>query len=130
MPKSQSTYGILLPIARGPIGYFNSSTDTLQQIKANFINLILTKKGERVMEPTFGCDLQKFVFEPIDGDAESKTYEAVQEAVTRWMPFLKVIDFELLSDNPDDIDRNQIRLYIKYGFTFSEEVFDEIFLEF
>jgi len=112
------------------LGYFEASTNTLEQIKSNFINLIMTKKGERVHEPTFGCDLHTIVFEQNDEDMEDKTYEAVQEAVNTWMPFLVLQDFQYLTENPGDIDRNTVRLYVKYGFTFNPNVFDEVVIEF
>lgn len=130
MPRYPITYGVVLPFVRGPLGYFEASTNTLEQIKSNFINLIMTKKGERVHEPTFGCDLHTIVFEQNDEDMEDKTYEAVQEAVNTWMPFLVLQDFQYLTENPGDIDRNTVRLYVKYGFTFNPNVFDEVVIEF
>ena len=40
-------------------------TDTVkEQIRANLINVLLTKPGERVMEPNFGVNLKGYLFEP------------------------------------------------------------------
>lgn len=130
MPKYPITYGVTLPFVRGQLGYFEASTDTLTQIKSNFINLVMTKKGERVHEPTFGCDLHGVVFEQNDDEMEDKTRDAVQEAVEAWMPFLVLRDFQFLNVDPDDLDRYRVRLYIKYGFTFNPNVFDEVVIEF
>ena len=129
MPKYPITYGVTLPIEKGRSGYFASSTDTLTQIKSNFINLIMTKKGERVHEPTFGCDLHNIVFEQND-DMEDRTYDAVQEAVETWMSFLILQEFRFLNIDPDDLDKYRVRLYVKYGFTFNPNVFDEVVIEF
>ena len=34
------------------------------QVKANLINYILTNKGERLFDPTFGGDLRSLLFDP------------------------------------------------------------------
>ena len=53
--------GITLPIQIGNMGYFQQSFDTLVQVKSNFINLILTRKGERVHQPEFGCGIHDYL---------------------------------------------------------------------
>jgi phage baseplate assembly protein W len=42
---------------------FNSTYTTVDQIKSNIINYVLTNKGERVLNPNFGSNLRKFIFE-------------------------------------------------------------------
>ena len=44
---------------------FNSTYTTVDQIKSNIINYVLTNKGERVLNPNFGSNLRKFIFENI-----------------------------------------------------------------
>lgn len=43
---------------------FNTTTTTKEQVKSNLINYILTNKGERLFDPTFGGDLRASLFEP------------------------------------------------------------------
>ena len=45
-------------------GIFPVNYTTLSQAKDNLRNLILTRKGERLMQPEFGCDVWKTLFEP------------------------------------------------------------------
>ena len=59
--------GVSLPF-NGPAGPFNSTYSTKDQIKSNLINLLLTNKGERIMNPEFGADLGKALFEGITDD--------------------------------------------------------------
>jgi phage baseplate assembly protein W len=42
---------------------FSSTYTTTEQIKSNVINYVLTNKGERVLNPNFGSNLRKFIFE-------------------------------------------------------------------
>ena len=44
---------------------FNPTYTTTEQIKSNLINFILTNKGERVLNPNFGSDFRRFIFENI-----------------------------------------------------------------
>ena len=44
---------------------FNSTYTTVDQIKSNIINYVLTNKGERVLNPNFGSNLRAFIFENI-----------------------------------------------------------------
>ena len=46
-------------------GAFAVNFTSINQAKSNLQNLILTRKGERLMQPEFGCDIWKIIFEPI-----------------------------------------------------------------
>lgn len=37
-----------------------------QAVLESVKNIIITEPGERIMNPTFGCPISKFTFEPID----------------------------------------------------------------
>ena len=69
--------GVSLPF-NGPAGPFNSTYSTKDQTKSNLINLLLTNKGERIMNPEFGCDLSTALFEGITED----TTLLIQDLIT------------------------------------------------
>ena len=60
--------------------------------RQNLKNLILTRKGERIMQPEFGCDIYKILFEPIitDESFENKISNTITEAVNSWLPYIKI----------------------------------------
>jgi phage baseplate assembly protein W len=96
-------------------GAFAVNFTTIDQAKSNLQNLILTKKGERLMQPEFGCDIWKILFEPIvDGDIESKIEETVLDAVNTWLPYLN-IDTILFDYDDNDIDTNRLALEVQFS---------------
>jgi phage baseplate assembly protein W len=96
-------------------GIFSTNVTTLMQAKNNLINLILTKKGERLMQPEFGCDVWRVLFEPID-NIENSIENAIISAVSIWLPYLSIN--EIIFDYDDnDIDTNKVSLDIKFSLT-------------
>jgi phage baseplate assembly protein W len=41
----------------------------------DLMNEIMTRKGERLMMPTFGCVIHDMIFEPLDEDTKELIYE-------------------------------------------------------
>jgi phage baseplate assembly protein W len=96
-------------------GAFAVNFTTINQAKSNIQNLILTKKGERLMQPEFGCDIWKILFEPIiEGNIESKIEETILDAVNTWLPYIN-IDTILFDYDDNDIDTNKIALEIQFS---------------
>jgi phage baseplate assembly protein W len=121
--------GITLPIQLGNTGYFEQSFDVLTQVKSNFINLILTRRGERVHQPEFGCRIHEYLFEQLTAENIEGARLSVVNAVEQWMPFLELVQFEL-NAGPDNIDRNGIQLYVGYRLRQSPNIRDSIILTF
>jgi phage baseplate assembly protein W len=121
--------GVTLPLRLGNTGYFEQSFDTLRQVKTNFINLILTRRGERLHQPQFGCCIHEYLFEQLTPENIEGARLCVIDAVKQWMPFLELIRFELRATSAD-VDKNTLRLYVGYRLTNSPNIEDEIVLEF
>jgi uncharacterized protein len=121
--------GITIPLQLGNTGYFEQSYDTLRQIKSNFINLILTKRGERVHQPEFGCRIHEYLFEQLTPETFEAARLSVIDAVRQWMPFLELTRFELF-DQTEQIDNNTLRLYVGYRLRNSPTIEDTIVLTF
>jgi phage baseplate assembly protein W len=121
--------GITLPLQLGNTGYFEQSFDVLTQIKSNFLNLILTTKGERLHQPEFGCDIHRFVFEQLTPENIEKIRLSVTDAVEQWMPFLELVTFNV-ETTTDDTDANKFRLYVGYRLRNNPNIQDSIILTF
>jgi len=96
-------------------GAFAVNYTTLNQAKSNLINLILTKKGERLMQPEFGCDIWRILFEPIvEGQIEQRIETSILDAVEMWLPYLN-IDEIIFDYDENDIDNNSVSLDVKFS---------------
>jgi len=96
-------------------GIFATNYTTLTQAKDNLRNLILTKKGERLMQPDFGCDIWLVLFEQIsEGIIETQIENYIVDAVSQWLPYLNIDEIIFDYDN-NDIDNNRISLDLKFS---------------
>jgi hypothetical protein len=59
----QLAIGVSLPF--NAEGVFNPTYTSTDQIRANLINFILTNKGERPLNTTYGSDIRKYLFSEI-----------------------------------------------------------------
>lgn len=96
-------------------GIFAVNYTTLNQAKDSLINLIMTKKGERTMQPEFGCDIWNLLFEPIIEETISTQIEnSIISAVDIWLPYLN-IDNIIFDYDENDIDSNKINVEVKFS---------------
>ena len=49
--------GLKLPLEHGNQGFFGRTQKAIEQTKYNIKNLLLTKKGERVVNPSIGTNI-------------------------------------------------------------------------
>ena len=115
--------GVSLPFNGS--GVFNSTFTTKDQIKSNLINLLLTTKGERVMNPLFGCDLRKFLFEGITNSNLDSLKNSLLNSIYIFIPEITVIDI-ILTPNTD---YNLIDLTVDYLINISQSP-DKITVQF
>ena len=72
--------GVALPF-NAP-GVFQTTYTTQESIKYNLINFFLTNQPERYLNPTFGGNLKKFVFEQITQNNLNLLKQNIQESLT------------------------------------------------
>ena len=66
-------------------------TATLKEvIKQNFINLMLTSPGERIMDINFGVGLRNYLFEQNTSQLKSKIAADVRYQTSKYMPFISL----------------------------------------
>jgi len=126
MANEQTAIGVTLPLRRGKTGYFEQSFTAIEQVKSNLTNLLLTVKGERVFQPEFGSELHNLLFTQMDEEYDSTVQNAVQRAITQWMPFLTIVELEVLRDE----DRNKTLVKVTFAISSNTSIMDSIVVEF
>lgn len=96
------TYGINFPFRDSSRGDYLQLTQTVaEEIKADLIHLILTRKGSRYYLPDFGTRIYEFIFEPFDGLTFQAIESDIRDAVQAYMPNLLLNN---ISITPADIN--------------------------
>jgi phage baseplate assembly protein W len=86
----------------------------------------MTRKGERVMYPDFGCDIWRILFEPIiSGNIDDKIEASIIQAVDIWLPYIN-IDEIVFDYDEEDIDKHQINLEIKFSLKSNENLSETV----
>jgi phage baseplate assembly protein W len=107
-------------------GPFAVNFTTIQQARNNLVNLVLTKKGERVGQPDFGCDVWKVLFEPmIDGDIDTKIESTIVDAVAEWLPYI-AIDEIIVDFTDNDIDNHNVNVEILFSLVSNPNITDTV----
>ena len=89
----------------GNIGFFNQTFTSLEEAKSNLLNLLLTRRGERVMHPEFGTDIYNLLFSQITRDLKQKIEGEIRTAVETWIPYILLTEVQVdISD--ENIEKN------------------------
>lgn len=121
--------GIKLPIRLGKTGYFEQTFTTLDTVKADIVNLLLTRKGERPLQPNFGTDLAKVLFENIIDGIDTIIERIIQQAIDFWMPYV-ILEEIVVNTSPEVVDLNKIQVQLTFSVKQVPDRFETIILEF
>ncbi len=117
--------GLKLPFTRDRAGLFGQTETTLEQAGYNIHNLLLTAKGERVMQPDFGSDLRALLFEQHTDDLEKRVEEAILDSVSTWLSYVKVEGVNIIQK---DNTPNTINVDITFSLSYEPNRFNTITL--
>lgn len=82
-----------------------------EDIKEAIYIILMTKKGERVMNPNFGCGVHEFAFGTMDYTSLSMMERSVKEALTLWEPRITDLNVNL---EVDEKEEGCVLIYIDY----------------
>jgi phage baseplate assembly protein W len=105
--------GITLPLQFAE-NTFAQSFKTSEQAKSNIKNVLLTKKGERPMQPEFGSGLQEILFDFNDDELAGKIESTINEAIQQWLPYVNIEDI-LVENGNYERDNNLVNISITFS---------------
>jgi phage baseplate assembly protein W len=72
------------------VGAYSLNTTLLEVAKQNFMNVLLTSPGERLMDPDFGVGLRRYLFEPNTPTLHSSIATKIQKQVAKYTPYIQL----------------------------------------
>jgi phage baseplate assembly protein W len=106
--KDRVAIGVTLPFQRGATGYFAQSFQTIDQVKSNIKNLILTNHYERPFRPELGSNLRRLLFENIDSLLAAQIEREIEETINNFEPRVRISKVEAFPI-PDE-NKYQVRM--------------------
>jgi uncharacterized protein len=82
-----------------------------ESVRQAVLLLLLTRRGERVMRPEYGCDLHRLVFAPNNAATANIAIHYIRTALTQWEPR---IDIVALDASPDAYRPNVLQIELEY----------------
>lgn len=119
--QPRKAVGIQIPFSSPSV--FTSNYQTKDAIKVNLINYLLTGRGERYFNNTFGSGIRNLLFEQITPTVLDDLRARIQQEIA--VNFSQVRLTELVVDA--DPDRNTVVIYFKYRIENTDTV-DEVLL--
>ena len=119
-------------------GFFEMNNTTIDAVKEDIKILLMTKKGERVVNPNIGTNIPILLgelFEPIKKEEmEARIGAEIRSALDTWMPYVTMDEIEIFtSDNPPtgtNVNENDILVRMAYTLQNAGGIRDSIQLSF
>lgn len=95
-------YGIDFPFRDSPKGDFLRMTESPEnEVRANLIHLLLTRKGSRYYLPDFGTRLYEYIFDQNDMMTYEIIEDEIREGVRKYIPNLDINSINIVSAEED-----------------------------
>jgi len=85
-----------LPLAPGPDGALVRA-EGAEKVRQSIYLILETEPGERVMRPTFGCGLRRFLMKPNTTATRALIQREVASALSAWEPRIEVQSVEVVA---------------------------------
>jgi phage baseplate assembly protein W len=84
----------------------------IDQALENLKNLLLTRLGERVLQPTFGCRLFEILFQPNVFELKDEIKDIIIQPVNFWLPYITIDEVDVVTneDDPNLVHHVQITI--------------------
>ena len=107
--------GLGVAFSTGAHGLFSSIYTTPQQVKENLKSLLLTRVGERLMQPTFGTNLLNIIFEPNLSDLKEDITDLLTAPINYWIPSITIESVDIITNEDDPTMIHNLKITINYS---------------
>jgi|TARA_R100001143_G_C3328231_1_gene118102 phage baseplate assembly protein W len=103
--RSKKVFGDIKDVVN--VKYFTQAVNK-ELIVGMLRQLFLTKKGERIMNPSFGLDLKEYIFSPLDLTTFEIMRGEILSQIRIFAPFLEIIRLNIFEANSSIADNGLI----------------------
>ena len=91
------------PVANPANGYFSKSSG-LDIVRSSIRSLLRTERGERFMLPDYGCNLRKFLMEPMDETTFRLIKDEIQTSFRKYLRQVSVSKIQVFETRQNNIE--------------------------
>ena len=106
-----SSLAVKLPLIYSQENGYMMIKSMLPMIQQNLKMLLLTDPGERVMIPTFGVGLRRYLFENFTETTYARIRQKINQQARTFMPYITINNIQF---SPSDIDNGRLSIVINY----------------
>ena len=124
--------GIDLPfrLSEDGVGWFATTKTTMEAVKNNIRNYMVTKRGERLMQPMFGLGLDKYLFDQFNDDTRAAMQEEILQSINFWFPYVTVQGLEVNMVNDSFDVTNKVAITLTFYINKDPGVMESVSVEF
>ena len=98
-----------------------------QDIEESLNILLSTALGERVMQPGYGCDLQPYLFDPLNANLIGFLKNRVYYAILFYESRINLISIDVSADSSTDSLEGRFRIAVTYSVTQTNTRFNYVY---
>jgi hypothetical protein len=96
-----SAFGPKLPLKLGSQQGYNMISDLKSLVRQNFLMLLLTNPGERIMDSNFGVGLKRILFENYSSTLIINFESRLRTQIARYAPYIELTNISYGSLNQE-----------------------------
>jgi phage baseplate assembly protein W len=94
---------------------FSPIYTTNKQTHENLKTLLLTRIGERYLQPSYGTNLLNIIFEPNLVDLKPEIQELISTPISYWLPYINIVSIDITTNEDDPNMNHDVKISITYA---------------
>lgn len=95
-----------------------------ESVRQAVLLLLSTRRGERVMRPDYGCELQRLLFSPNDETTAGLAIHYVRQALEQWEPRIDILQLDAEA-SPEAPER--LEIFLEYRVRITQRIEQLVF---
>lgn len=107
-----------LPLALDETDGYATIRSQKEMIQQNFKMLMMTCKGERIMEPDYGVGLPSFLFQQNTEETRQQIEDEILQQAKKNMPYIRILKMNVNGKNSSGDSDLKLSILVEYYISF------------